>query len=106
MMILGLVTNYIPSYHWVVKGGWHIAECVTRSYDVEGMHVGTVAAGRIGLAVLRRLASSPSHSPLRARQDHDHGRLDDARSCDDEPGLLSAGRFGDFAAISSQPWRK
>ena len=55
MMILGLVTNYIPSYHWVVKGGWHIAECVTRSYDVEGMHVGTVAAGRIGLAALRRL---------------------------------------------------
>ena len=26
-----------------------------RSYDLEGMHVGTVAAGRIGLAVLRRL---------------------------------------------------
>jgi hypothetical protein len=40
MMILGLVRNYIPSYHWVVKGGWHIAECVTGSYDVEGMHVG------------------------------------------------------------------
>ncbi len=30
------------------------ADCVERSYDVEGMHVGTVAAGRIGLAVLRR----------------------------------------------------
>jgi formate dehydrogenase len=28
MMILGLVRNYIPSYQWVVKGGWHIAECV------------------------------------------------------------------------------
>src|SRR5580698_1809100 len=55
MMILGLVRNYIPSYQWVVKGGWNIADCVTRSYDVEGMHVGTVAAGRIGLAVLRRL---------------------------------------------------
>ena len=26
-----------------------------RSYDVEGMSVGTVAAGRIGTAVLRRL---------------------------------------------------
>lgn len=58
MMILGLVRNYIPSYQWVVKGGWNIADCVTRSYDVEGMHVGTVAAGRIGLAVLR--SSSPS----------------------------------------------
>src|SRR5277367_6136413 len=55
MMILGLVRNYIPSYQWVVKGGWNVADCVTRSYDVEGMHVGTVAAGRIGLAVLRRL---------------------------------------------------
>jgi formate dehydrogenase len=55
MMILGLVRNYIPSYQWVVKGGWHIADCAQRSYDLEGMHVGTVAAGRIGLAVLRRL---------------------------------------------------
>lgn len=55
MMILGLVRNYIPSYQWVVKGGWNIADCVERSYDLEGMHVGTVAAGRIGLAALRRL---------------------------------------------------
>jgi formate dehydrogenase len=55
MMILSLVRNYIPSYQWVIKGGWNIADCVARSYDVEGMHVGTVAAGRIGLGVLRRL---------------------------------------------------
>jgi len=55
MMILALVRNYLPSYQWVVKGGWNIADCVARSYDLEGMHVGTVAAGRIGLAVLRRL---------------------------------------------------
>lgn len=55
MMILGLVRNYIPSYNWVIKGGWNIADCVSRSYDLEGMNVGTVAAGRIGLAVLRRL---------------------------------------------------
>jgi len=55
MMILSLVRNYIPSYQWVVKGGWNIADCVARSYDVEGMSVGTVAAGRIGSAVLRRL---------------------------------------------------
>lgn len=55
MMILGLVRNYIPSYQWVVKGGWNIADCVARSYDVEGMQVGTVGAGRIGGAVLRRL---------------------------------------------------
>jgi formate dehydrogenase len=55
MMILGLVRNYIPSHDWVRKGGWNIADCAARSYDVEGMHVGTVAAGRIGLAVLKRL---------------------------------------------------
>ena len=55
MMILALVRNYIPSYQWVVKGGWNIADCAARSYDLEGMNVGTVAAGRIGLAVLRRL---------------------------------------------------
>ncbi|MGZ5054145.1 MAG: NAD-dependent formate dehydrogenase [Methylobacter sp.] len=55
MMILSLVRNYIPSYQWVVKGGWNIADCVARSYDLEGMEVGTIAAGRIGLAVLRRL---------------------------------------------------
>ncbi len=56
MMILSLVRNYIPSYQWVIKGGWNIADCVERSYDLEGMNVGTVASGRIGLAVLRRLA--------------------------------------------------
>ncbi len=55
MMILSLVRNYIPSYQWVVKGGWNIADCVSRAYDVEGMTVGTVGAGRIGSAVLRRL---------------------------------------------------
>jgi formate dehydrogenase len=55
MMILALVRNYIPSYGWVVRGGWNIADAVSRSYDLEGMSVGTVAAGRIGTAVLRRL---------------------------------------------------
>lgn len=55
MMILSLARNYIPSYQWVIKGGWNIADCAARSYDIEGMNVGTVAAGRIGLAVLRRL---------------------------------------------------
>ncbi len=55
MMILSLVRNYIPSYQWVIDKGWNIADCVARSYDVEGMQVGTVAAGRIGLAVLKRM---------------------------------------------------
>ncbi|MFI6698798.1 NAD-dependent formate dehydrogenase [Streptomyces sp. NPDC050509] len=56
MMTLSLVRNYLPSHQWVLDGGWNIADCVARSYDLEGMQVGTVAAGRIGLAVLRRLA--------------------------------------------------
>ena len=55
MMILSLVRNYIPSHQWVLDGGWNIADCASRSYDLEGMQVGTVAAGRIGSAVLRRL---------------------------------------------------
>ena len=55
MMTLSLVRNYLESYNWVVKGGWNIADCVARSYDLEGMNVGTVAAGRIGLRVLRLL---------------------------------------------------
>jgi formate dehydrogenase len=55
MMILALVRNYIPSYKIVVEGGWNIADAASREYDLEGMQVGTVAAGRIGSAVLRRL---------------------------------------------------
>src|SRR6218665_259596 len=55
MMTLSLGGNYIPWYNWVVKGGWNIADCVQRSYDLEGMQVGSVAAGRIGLRVLRLL---------------------------------------------------
>ncbi len=61
MMILALVRNYIPSYNWVIKGGWNIADCVERSYDLEGMHIGTVAAGRIGLRVLRLLKPYDVH---------------------------------------------
>ena len=55
MSILVLVRNFAPSHQRVLSGGWHIADCVERSYDIEGMSVGTVAAGRIGLAVLKRL---------------------------------------------------
>jgi formate dehydrogenase len=61
MMILSLVRNYLPSWEVVKAGGWDIADCVERSYDVEGMHVGTVAAGRIGTAVLRRLKPFDVH---------------------------------------------
>lgn len=61
MSVLALVRNYLPSHQWVLNGGWNIADCVARSYDVEGMHVGTVAAGRIGLRVLRLLKPFDMH---------------------------------------------
>ena len=55
MTILSLARNYVPSYNWVIEGGCNIADCVSRSYDLEAMAVGTVAAGRIGSAILKRL---------------------------------------------------
>ena len=55
MSTLALVRNFLPSHRFSEQGGWNIADCVSRSYDIEGMHFGTVGAGRIGLAVLRRL---------------------------------------------------
>ncbi len=55
MQMLALVRDYIPQYGWIVRGGWNIADAVSRSYDIEGMDVGVVAAGRIGLAVLKRM---------------------------------------------------
>lgn len=55
MMVLSLVRNYLPSYEVVKKGGWHIADCAMRSYDLEGMTVGIVGAGRIGVATMKRL---------------------------------------------------
>merc|ERR1712072_565544 len=55
MQMLALVRNYIPSYQQICDGGWNIADCVSRSYDLEGMNIGTIAAGRIGHAVLKRL---------------------------------------------------
>ncbi|WP_297599295.1 NAD-dependent formate dehydrogenase [Mycobacterium sp.] len=56
MQILALVRNFIPSHRWAAEGGWNIADAVERAYDLEGMDVGVIAAGRIGRAVLRRLA--------------------------------------------------
>ncbi len=56
MQILTLVRNFVPSHRWAAEGGWNIADCAERAYDLEGMDVGLIAAGRIGRAVLRRLA--------------------------------------------------
>jgi formate dehydrogenase len=77
MMVLSLVRNYLPSHRIATDGLWNIADCVSRSYDVEGMHFGTIGAGRIGPAVLRRLKPFELH--LHYTQRH---RLD--------PAMLSA----------------
>ncbi len=56
MQILALVRNFVPSHGWASGGGWNIADCVQRAYDLEGFDVGVIGGGRIGRAVLRRLA--------------------------------------------------
>jgi len=61
MQILALVRNYIPAYHQVVNGEWDIARIADRAWDLEGKHVGTVAAGRIGHRVLKRLKPFDVH---------------------------------------------
>ena len=55
MQILALVRNYIPQYNLVIDQKWDISDGVAKSYDIEGMNVGTLGSGRIGLAVLKRM---------------------------------------------------
>ncbi len=61
MMILSMVRDYHNQHRIVKEGGWNIADAVQRSYDVEGMHVGTVAAGRIGIDMLRKMKPFDVH---------------------------------------------
>ncbi len=61
MMILSMVRDYHNQHSIATSGGWNIADAVKRSYDVEGMHIGTVAAGRIGLDALRKMKPFDTH---------------------------------------------
>jgi len=61
MMILSMVRDYHTQHAIAQTGGWNIADAVKKSYDVEGMNVGTVAAGRIGLDVLRKMKPFDVH---------------------------------------------
>ena len=61
MMIVSLVRDYHNQHRIVNEGGWNIADAVQRSYDVEGMHIGTVAAGRIVLDALRKMKPFDVH---------------------------------------------
>ena len=61
MMIVSMVRDYHNQHKIVNDDGWNIADAVQRSYDVEGMHIGTVAAGRIGLDALRKMKPFDVH---------------------------------------------
>ncbi len=99
MLILSLVRNYIPSYQRVVAGGWHIADCVSRAYDLEGMQVGTVGAGRIGSAVLRRL--KPFEVGLHYTDRHRVPALEQALGVTYHPDVESLVRVCDVVTINT-----
>jgi formate dehydrogenase len=61
MQVLVLVRDFVRQHQIAVEGGWNIADAVGRSYDLEGMDVGIFAAGRIGRAVIERLAPFGVH---------------------------------------------
>lgn len=71
MQMLALVRDFVTQHDIARQGGWDIADCVKSSYDIEGMDVGVLAAGRIGLAVLKRM--KPFDVKLHY---HDRHRLD------------------------------
>jgi formate dehydrogenase len=51
MMILSLARNYIPSYQWVVKGGWKIGLAVLRRLKPFDMHLHYTDRHRLPKAV-------------------------------------------------------
>lgn len=55
MTILTLVRNFVPAHEQVKAGGWDVAAVAKNEFDLENKVVGTVAVGRIGERVLRRL---------------------------------------------------
>ncbi|KAK1149922.1 formate dehydrogenase (NAD+) [Aspergillus melleus] len=55
MTILTLVRNFVPAHEQIARGEWDVAAVAKNEYDLENKVVGTVAVGRIGERVLRRL---------------------------------------------------
>jgi formate dehydrogenase len=55
MTILTLVRNFVPAHEQIERGEWNVAAVAKNEYDLENKVVGTVAVGRIGERVLRRL---------------------------------------------------
>lgn len=55
MTILLLVRNFVPAHEMIQAGEWDVAGVAKNEFDLENKVVGTVAVGRIGERVLRRL---------------------------------------------------
>lgn len=55
MTILVLVRNFVPAHEQIQAGDWEVAAVAKNEFDLENKVVGTVAVGRIGERVLRRL---------------------------------------------------
>ncbi|KAK5092993.1 formate dehydrogenase (NAD+) [Exophiala xenobiotica] len=55
MTILNLVRNFVPAHEMIERGDWNVAAVAKNEFDLENKVVGTVAVGRIGERVLRRL---------------------------------------------------
>jgi formate dehydrogenase len=55
MTMLVLVRNFVPAHEQIAAGDWNVAAVAKNEYDLENKVVGTVAVGRIGERVLRRL---------------------------------------------------
>ncbi|KZZ90135.1 NAD-dependent formate dehydrogenase AciA/Fdh [Ascosphaera apis ARSEF 7405] len=55
MTILALVRNFVPAHEQIKNGDWNVAAVAKNEFDLENKVVGTVAVGRIGERVLRRL---------------------------------------------------
>lgn len=80
MTMLVLLRNFIPAHEQVAKGNWDVAAVAKQEYDLEGKVVGTVAVGRIGERVLRRLKPFDckellyfDYQPLSAEKEADIG---------------------------------
>ena len=77
MLILSLVHNAAPLLVPDSRQLQYIADYAQRAYDLEGMRVGVLGAGRVGFAVLRRLRpfdvrlhySDPQRLPLAMEDD-------------------------------------
>jgi formate dehydrogenase len=86
MTILVLIRNFVPAHEQIERGDWNVAAAAKQEYDLEGKVVGTVAVGRIGERVLRRLKAFDckellyyDYQPLSAEKEKEIGcrRVDD-----------------------------